>query len=617
MPARRSLPLHDQWQSEHDYVSSLLTFACESELFRNLCGGVHVLDFLTREPDLYTTILPTEWRTWFDRVSVNDVLQLLLDINRKNIGASQEWLRNETTTDIPSPPASLVEYIHNVDVHCLTRRAASTSEPVGNMPRHIAVGMKPKKIHEVSRFAAYVDRLTKDLVADTGKSTSIVDFGSGQNYLGRTLACPPYNKNVIAIEQRHHNINGARGMDVHAKLVEKEKMIRNKKEYRKVPAAAENAMVLFPVPAVIDETPGSLSLSTKPQHVSQQPPCPGRASMTYIEHVIEDGHLKGVLSTAKDSVTTVLTETGRDSSHSTPPNSHDDISSHEFNASQRQLMVISLHSCGNLIHHGLRALILNPSVAAVAMIGCCYNLMTERLGPPTYKLPTLRSNHPRLDSTSSAYDPHGFPMSRSLETFQHKAGTGVRLNITARMMAVQAPYNWGPKDSEDFFRRHFYRTLLQKILLDLGVVKKCTNPDSADGNSATAKDTASHPLIVGSLRKHCFTSFKAYVHGALAKLSQDPNDGKRVRAHIADLTDDLIEHYEAQYSYAKKNLSIMWSLMAFSAGVVESIIVVDRWLFLREQECVKECWVEPVFDYKFSPRNLVVVGIKKRGASPG
>lgn len=55
--------------------------------------------------------------------------------------------------------------------------------------------------------------------------------------------------------------------------------------------------------------------------------------------------------------------------------------------------------------------------------------------------------------------------------------------------------------------------------------------------------------------------------------------------------------------------------MAFSAGVVESVIAVDRWLFLREQMdssgVVSECWVETVFDYKYSPRNLVVVGIKK------
>jgi len=50
--------------------------------------------------------------------------------------------------------------------------------------------------------------------------------------------------------------------------------------------------------------------------------------------------------------------------------------------------------------------------------------------------------------------------------------------------------------------------------------------------------------------------------------------------------------------------------MAFSAGVVESTIVVDRWLYLREQKEVKECWVKAIFEYGISPRNLAVVGIK-------
>jgi len=73
----------------------------------------------------------------------------------------------------------------------------------------------------------------------------------------------------------------------------------------------------------------------------------------------------------------------------------------------------------------------------------------------------------------------------------------------------------------------------------------------------------------------------------------------------------VIDCYETEWAYAKKNLSVIWSLMAFSAGVVESMIAVDRWLFLREQESVEECWVEPVFEYEQSPRNLVVVGLKR------
>ena len=51
--------------------------------------------------------------------------------------------------------------------------------------------------------------------------------------------------------------------------------------------------------------------------------------------------------------------------------------------------------------------------------------------------------------------------------------------------------------------------------------------------------------------------------------------------------------------------------MAFSGGVLESLIVVDRWLFLKEQPEVDTAWVKAVFDYKQSPGNLVVGGVNK------
>lgn len=108
------------------------------------------------------------------------------------------------------------------------------------MLRHLAVGMKPKKAHEVAEFAAYVDELAKEVEAETdGTEPSIVDFGSGQNYLGRTLASPPYERNVIAIERRHHNVDGARDKDVLAKLASKEKIMRNKKEFKRQVAGKE------------------------------------------------------------------------------------------------------------------------------------------------------------------------------------------------------------------------------------------------------------------------------------------------------------------------------------------------------------------------------------------
>jgi hypothetical protein len=97
----------------------------------------------------------------------------------------------------------------------------------------------------------------------------------------------------------------------------------------------------------------------------------------------------------------------------------------------------------------------------------------------------------------------------------------------------------------------------------------------------------------------------------MAKLVQDPHYGKLIEQKLRGFSDAQLEAYVETYKDSKKNLSIVWSLMAFSAAVVESLIVTDRWLFLREHDAVKDCWVEPVFEYSQSPRNLVVVGVKK------
>lgn len=611
---RQPLPLDPVWDNPDEYVTSLLRFVTISTIFQNLCGGVHVLDFLARTPDLYSTVLPIEWREWFDLVDVHDLLHILLRIKTNDLRAS-ECLVNADSERLPPPPLSLIDYVYQVRIHSLDRSFPSRStSPVAPddgcppMPRHVAVGMKPKKIHEVTHFASYVASLSQNLDGDLnvpGNTESppalvrpklrIVDFGSGQNYLGRTLASSPYNRNIVAIEGRHHNVDGARGLDVQAKLAKKEKVLRNKKEFkRRLALIGSTTDAGLPTPpedlefevTVPDEVLERLALDTEVDAPSR------RGSMTHIEHHIVDGELESIIYP------------GIDSTALKPP-----------------LMTVSLHSCGNLTHHALRS-ILNPSVKAVAAIGCCYNLLTERLGPLTYKHPQLRPLHPRLVATGTAYDPQGFPMSKRLEDYEwidddQNVSRGIRMNITARMMAVQAPQNWGKADSEAFFTRHFYRALLQKVLLDHGVVKQASLPsEQPDNTEPAAEPEVDPPLIVGSLRKSAFESFPAYVTAALARLTAEGAlNGRQIAEKTRDIDAGISSAYENDFGFRRKHLALIWSLMAFSAGVVESLIAVDRWLWLREQPSVGEAWVETVFDYSISPRNLCVVGLKKYKAS--
>ncbi|CRG87560.1 hypothetical protein PISL3812_04578 [Talaromyces islandicus] len=630
------LPLSDEWDDDVDsYIDALLSFATTTPLFLNLCGGVHILDFLTSDPDLYTTLLPDDWRRFFAQHELYDILDLLLKEDVAHFPAEEDDSAvNEKEINWkngPPPPPSLVRYIRDIRRLSLKREftpVAPANQPSA-IPRRVAVGMKSKKLHEVEHFSKYVDLFATNVSRTRNEPvTHIVDFGSGQNYLGRTLA-HSYDRNIIAIERKHAFIQGARGMDVHAKMAEKEKkkvdMVNKKLNPSKsningqddAPAPVcetcppreeedreqdEDDVTVFKVFSELDVNEDDLpTFVPSGAHKPKEEDRWRRGAMDYIEHEIKDGYLEPIIR------------------HVVDPAKHEGDSAEtkvtdKEAASDARVVVVSLHSCGNLLHHGVRSLVLNPSVVAIAMVGCCYNLMTERLGPATYKLPVLRHMHQRLAVGATEHDPHGFPMSNMFEQYAYPGGTGIKFNITARMMAVQAPYNWTEEESSNFFTRHYYRALLQKILVDRGAAPK---PRLANLDALTGRDgndsAASEPLIIGTLRKSAYQTFPMYAKAAIAKLAKNPAHQEKMTRLYDELTDQDLDKYVADYAYAKKNLSLVWTLMAFSSAVVEAMIVIDRWQFLREHMAsglVRECWIEPVFDYAESPRNLVVIGIK-------
>jgi hypothetical protein len=702
MGPENPLPLPSGFADAELYVESLLNFGTSSQILHTLCGGVHILDFLTRKPDFYSVILPYSWRKWFADVEVHHVLDLLMREDLSQFGEASEVGKAERTWRRHRiPPRTLVDYISRVRTHLLNRefKPPASDHDHGKLNRHVFMGMNPKKVHEVDNFAMYMDHLASNIETHNKEKIShLADFGAGQNYLGRVLASVPYKRHIIAIESRSHVVEGAKNLDVLAKVTEKPAIRRNKKAYRAAKANQEmglkgkkfekarvtcdgnkwseehgdraaasmvngtqqgQAVGKAKREVMVTSIEGNTQIvTTDGTEAAIEIPSDGKGTIQYIEHCINNGDLASVINhikppaslslTKQQSIGDTMPETTTTLSNTTvPPTSPPlNTSSHQQDHS---LMVISLHSCGNLVHHGLRTLTLNPTVKAVALVGCCYNLMTERLGPPTHKL-HLRSDHPRLDAAAGARDSNGFPMSERFARYKHRmiprpdfssvesdtcADTelnsrsgavgddmleGVRLNITARMMAVQAPQNWTEAESSSFFAQHFFRALLQRIFLDKGVVRMPPSDDKDDmgcspaGSSwglADGDGSKTAPVVIGKLKKKCYQSFTSYVRGAVKKLSAGGGEVARVvEEKVGSMSDDEIQEYESRYQARKKDLSIVWSLMAFSAGIVEAMIVVDRWLWLKEQPCVKHAWVEPVFDYVLSPRNLVVVGIK-------
>lgn len=705
----KSLPHSDAFASADDYVEQLLHYVASTPVFQVLCGGVHIMDFYTTDPGLFYSVVPTDWQPFLLDRAPMELLDFLL---RDDVDASVAAMHR---SDRVPPPPSFIQYVRDVrrfslqrDVPPATAAAATTAK----LPRKITMGMNVKKIHEVTQFSEYVDRLA-DAVSDDAPTTPIthlVDVGSGQNYLGRALASKSrgsdggqngpngqqresgrLRRGVVAVESKGHNIAGAKGLDMMTGVMAAPvRPMRNKKLYQqqllslkgttdkqadtvgnriaKMGEEGQEKEAGEDGKGEEDQAPRAPPTAPKPTTIVADMRSRNEIAAEAYEQNQKQKQTQSQKQSQKEKDRETAAEAdnliqyveGRlengDLSHVLPqvqPLRQDGESGQGSNAElPSSFLTVSIHSCGNLSHYGLRALELNPAVRAVAIVGCCYNLLTERLGPPTYKVPgmrprpTLQPVNGRVMREEERRDPEGFPMSERFAQYapqtpetsertsvtnteaEGAADRGIRFNITARMMACQAPSNWTEAESEAFFTRHFYRAILQRIFLDRGVLQRVSIYGEKETAGNDGADTAVTPIIVGSLRKACYTSLPAYVRGAVAKMAAQGNgngaassaENAAVNAAVADkmagLTAADLDEYNTRYggnARRRRELSAVWSLMAFSAGVVESAIVADRWQYLRELQArglVRDCWVESVFSYDQSPRNLVVVGIR-------
>lgn len=232
-------------------------------------------------------------------------------------------------------------------------------------------------------------------------------------------------------------------------------------------------------------------------------------------------------------------------------------------AKGQNCMLVGLHACGNLSEHMIRYFTTAPFITHLGAVGCCYNHIIPR----------------------SLTHPDGFPISQRLRQRDTK------LSATALMTGCQAPNNWEkPSESADssvYSKRRFYRALLEKVFHDEGI----------------RLDTESRP--VWGVRKGDMTSFVAFAKRAMHCLNID-------QKHVAD--DDELNACEARHRDRgdEHKIAVLWTLSVLCCKVVESVIAMDRYWYLVENGA-QDGDVLPIFDYKISPRNLMMVASKPSG----
>lgn len=224
-------------------------------------------------------------------------------------------------------------------------------------------------------------------------------------------------------------------------------------------------------------------------------------------------------------------------------------------ASEQECLLVGLHACGSLSEHLLRYFATCLSITHLAAVGCCYNHIVIR-----------------SDSC-----PDGFPISDRLRK------RNVKLTPTALMAGCQAPNNWARTDlakpKSIFSRKQFYRSLLEKIFHDRGI-------------------QINHKPNWG-IRKGDLVNFGSFTRRAMEVLG--------VKQNMISKMD--IAEYENRYANQEGRISILWTLSVLCCKAIESLIALDRYWFLVEHGA-RNVDIVPVFEYKISPRNLMMVAEK-------
>ncbi|KAG0760693.1 hypothetical protein G6F16_010383 [Rhizopus arrhizus] len=219
------------------------------------------------------------------------------------------------------------------------------------------------------------------------------------------------------------------------------------------------------------------------------------------------------------------------------------------NSVDKKWLVTGLHTCGDLSPHIFRLFTENDQIACAVNVGCCYNALT----------------------------PSGFPMSKILQE------KGMQLKSTARVLSCHSPSRWVEEGEQCIkaFDNYFFRGLLQEMLVERGL---------SDIND---------PPILGRIKQN--KEFSSFVAAAL----------KRLKLPADTITEqEAKEHYlNAKKKQVDKQFVTLWTLRALMAPIIESIILVDRWLYLEES--TDHVCAYPLFDLSASPRNVVFVASKK------
>ncbi|KAI5106199.1 protein RRNAD1 isoform X1, partial [Silurus meridionalis] len=555
----------------------------------------YIIEFFSE--NLWET-LPEEWRKALQDLSPAQVANLLLDRETKNRVYPSVW------------PLSLLALRATAHTLAFPRMSPATcskdtvkpDEFDSNSSQSSLLGhifrkhVKPKKQHEIRKLGMLVKQL-----CDQTRCSSVVDVGSGQGHLTRFLSFG-LGLDVTAIEADPNLVSMASKFDG-------ELLLTLAKETRKtgitqtIPDPVPRHLVGWVNPRDTWETfLQQLEKMEKNRASYPAGPCKKRQRVSMTsgkECELETelvcgsqqsctGECNFVAFADKNPARSVLQQHKRESTEHVAL-SDNVMAEHHLKAGLEwtssihsedscsikeplslDFVLTGLHACGDLSATLLRHFANCPHVRGITSVACCYMKITtkENSTPPGVILPSQTDNtneEPQLE--------YGYPMSEWVRELP-----GHMLSYKAREGACHAveDYIHRLRDESMLLKTHCYRATLECII----------------------REERPHLRRAGiqTIKKAHMLSFAEYARLGLSRVGLP-----------ADLTFDpaSVESMLEQQG----RVVIYFSLALLLAPVVEALVLLDRVLFLQERGFQSQ--LIPLFDPAFSPRNLVLVAMKK------
>ena len=259
-------------------------------------------------------------------------------------------------------------------------------------------------------------------------------------------------------------------------------------------------------------------------------------------------------------------------------------------------MLIGLHCCGDLSPNLIRAFCQSDGFSAMVNLGCCYQKLSEpyshsievhfRSRQIVSRLPTIEDsvvfdNHV---SSSKPFESNqelcGFPMSKTVKSLDFVLGPH------CTMVACQAAHRWGTfvSDIDESLKRLFYRGVFETIHLTL------------------TGHRIKRPLK--KLGAEAYRSPLGYTRAALMRIGYD-----------GPIDEEWIQEQFVIDQDKKSRLAAIWMCRSILAQVVESLILLDRYLFVKERNIDVD--LVAMCDPAISPRNMSLVCSKSDTSSSG